>query len=86
MANIPRRNRRMLHPRTPSDQRIESYRELRNIILKLICTEDEVALMQVKDSSASRARLVDGGCHNFANRRSGKVWRAIEEQKISTQV
>ena len=54
--------------------------------LKLVCTEDEVALMHVKDGSASRARLVDGGCNNFANRRSGKVWRATKEQKISTQV
>ena len=31
-------------------------------------------------------RLEDGGCNNFANQRSGKVWRATEEQKISTQV
>ena len=42
--------------------------------------------MPVKDGSASRAMLVDGGCHNFANHRSGKVWRATKEQKISTQV
>ena len=41
--------------------------------LKLICTEDEVALMPVKDCSSLRARLVDGGCHNFSNWRSGKV-------------
>ena len=33
----------------------------------------KVALMPVKERSASRARLVDGGCNNFANRRSGKV-------------
>ena len=50
--------------------------------LKLVCTEDEVALMPVKDGSASRVRLVDGGCNNFANQRSGKVWRATQEQKI----
>ena len=37
--------------------------------LKLVCREDEVALMPVKDGSASRARIVDGGCNNFANRR-----------------
>ena len=43
--------------------------------LRLICTEDEVALMPVKDSSASRAKLLDGGCNNFTNQRSGKVWR-----------
>ena len=30
--------------------------------LKLICTEDEVALMPVKDISALRKQLVDGGC------------------------
>ena len=29
-----------------------------------------------------KARLVDGGCHNVANRRSGKVWRATKEQRI----
>ena len=54
--------------------------------LKLVCTEDEAVLMPVKDGAASRARLVDGGCNNFANQRSGKVWRVTEEQKISTQV
>ena len=54
--------------------------------LKLVCTEDEVALMPVKDGSALRRRLVDGGCNNFTNQSSGKVWRATEEQKISTQV
>ena len=54
--------------------------------LKLICTEDKVALMPVRDGSASRARLVDGGCNSFINWRSGRVWRANEEQKISTQV
>ena len=54
--------------------------------LKLICMENEVALMPVKDGSALRARLEDGGCNNFTNWRSGKVWRATEEQKISTHV
>ena len=54
--------------------------------LKLVCTEDEVALMPVKDGSALSARQVDGGCNNFSNWRPGKVWRATEEQKISTQV
>ena len=33
--------------------------------LKLLCSEKEVALMPVKDGSASRARLVDGGCSSF---------------------
>ena len=51
-----------------------------------MCTEDKVALMPVKDGSALRARLVNGGCNNFVNRRSGKVWRETEEQKIATQV
>ena len=54
--------------------------------LKLVCMEDEVSLMPVKDGSASIERLVDGGCNNFVNQRSGKVWGATEEQKISTQV
>ena len=42
--------------------------------------------MPLTDGSASRARLVDGGCYSFINRRSGRVWKAMEEQKISTQV
>ena len=54
--------------------------------LKLVCMEDEVALIPVKDGSALRVRKVDGGCNKFANRKSGKVWRPTEEQKISTQV
>ena len=54
--------------------------------LKLICTEDEVALMPIRDGSASRARLIDGRCNSFVNRRLGKVWSATEEQRISTQV
>ena len=54
--------------------------------LKLICMEDEVALMPLRDGSALRTRLIDGRCNSFVNRRSGKVWRATEEQRISTQV
>ena len=56
--------------------------------LKLVCTMHGgwCFIDPVKDGSASRARLVDGGCKNFANQRSRKVWRAIKEQKISTQV
>ena len=54
--------------------------------LKLICTEEEVSPMLVKDGSASRARLVDGGCHSFISLRSGKVLKAIKAQRISTQV
>ena len=53
--------------------------------LKLVCTEEEVALMPVIDGSASRARLVDGGCSSFKNRRLGRIWRATREQEISTQ-
>ena len=53
--------------------------------LKFVCTEEEVALMPVKYSSALRARLVDGGCSSFKHRRSGKIWRATREQEISTQ-
>ena len=41
--------------------------------------------MSVTDSSASRARLVDGGCSRFENWRSGRIWRATREQEISTQ-
>ena len=54
--------------------------------LKLVSRVDEVALMPVKDGSASSVRLVDGGCNSFVNWRSGKVWRATEEQTISTKV
>ena len=39
-----------------------------------------------RDRSASRARLVDGGCNSFISRRSGKVLKAMEGQRISTQV
>ena len=54
--------------------------------LKLICTEEDVALMPLKDGSASRARLVDGGCHNFISTRTGTVLKATEDQRISEQV
>ena len=54
--------------------------------LKLTCTEEKVALMPVRDGSASRARLVDGGCTSFISWRSGKVLKATEGQRISTQV
>ena len=54
--------------------------------LKLICTEEEVALMPAKDGSASRALLIDRGCHCFISLRSGKVLKATEAQRISTQV
>ena len=54
--------------------------------LELVCTEDKVLLMPVRDGSGARARLVDGGCNGFVNQRSGKVWKSTEEQRISTQV
>ena len=41
--------------------------------------------MPVKDSSASRARLVVRGCSSFEHWRSGRIWREMREQKISTQ-
>ena len=60
--------------------------------LKLVCTEEvpvpvpvpvpEVT-MPVKDGSTSRARLVDGGCISFENRRSEKICRETREQEIS---
>ena len=59
---------------------------LRKHNLKLICTEEEVMLMPAKYESASKARLVDGGCHSFNSRRSRKVLKATEAQRISTQV
>ena len=55
---------------------------LRKHKLKLICTEEEVALMPVKNGSASRARLIDGGCHNFISKRMGRVLKATEDQRI----
>ena len=41
--------------------------------------------MPVKDGSTSRARLVDGGCISFENRRSEKICRETREQEISAQ-
>ena len=48
--------------------------------------EEEGALMPVKDGSALRVWLVDGGCHSVISLRSGKVLKATEAQRISTQV
>ena len=53
--------------------------------LKLVCTEEEAALMPVIDGSALRARLVDEGCSSFENWRSGRIWRVTREHEISTQ-
>ena len=52
---------------------------------KLVCTEEELALMPVIDGSALRVRLVDGGCSSFKNLRLGRIWRLTGEQEISTQ-
>ena len=41
--------------------------------LKMICTEEKVALMPVKDGSTSRTRLVDGGCYSFLSKKSRMV-------------
>ena len=41
--------------------------------LKMICMEEEVVLMSVKDGLTSRARLVDEGCHSFLSKKSGMV-------------
>ena len=54
--------------------------------LKLMYTEEEVALMPAKDKSASRVWLVDRGCHSFISLRSGKLLKATEAQRISKQV
>ena len=54
--------------------------------LKINCTEEEVTQMPVKDGSTSRARLVDRGCHNFISKRTGRVFKASENNRISVQV
>ena len=53
---------------------------------KMTCMEEEVALRRVKDRSASRARLVGRGCHNFISKRLVRVLKATEDQMISMQV
>ena len=90
MANISGRNRRVLSTRTVSDPRIESWRKLgitflQKNQLKLICTKEKGTLMPVKDGSNSRARLVDGGCVSFENRRSRKICKANKGQEIAVQ-
>ena len=47
--------------------------------VKMIFTEEEIVLMPVKDKSAWRARLADGGCHIFLSKRSGTVLKATED-------
>ena len=90
MANISIRNGGVLCPRTPSETRAEPQESgdifLQKYNLKLTCTEEEVALMPVKDGSALRARLVDKGCHSFLSKRSGKVLKATQAQMSSMQV
>ena len=54
--------------------------------LKMICTEEEVALMPIKDGLASRARLVDRGSHSFLSKRLRKVLQATKDQMISMHV
>ena len=51
--------------------------------LKITCMEEEVALMPLKDGLAWRARLVGIGCHNFISKRSGRVFKATEDQIIT---
>ena len=87
LANISRRNGGMLYLRTLSDQRTESQCISKNTFLtkhnlKLICMEEEVALMPLKDGSPMRARLVDRGCHNFISKKTGRVLKATEDQRI----
>ena len=53
--------------------------------LKLSCTEEGVILTPVKEGSNSIARLVDGGCVNFEDQKSGKTRRATKVQEISAQ-
>ena len=54
--------------------------------LKMICMEEEVVLMPVKDGLTSRARQVDRGCHSFLSKKSGMVSQATNDQIISTHV
>ena len=54
--------------------------------LKVNCTEEEVALMPVKDESAFRAQLMVGGCHNFISKMLGRVLKATMDHMISMQV
>ena len=54
--------------------------------LKMICIEEEVALMHAKDRSTLRAQLMDGGCHSFLRKKSGTVLQATKDQMILTQV
>ena len=51
--------------------------------LKIKCTEEEVALMPVKDGSASRAWLVDGRYHSSISKKTERVLKATEDQMIS---
>ena len=54
--------------------------------LKINCTEEEVALMPVKDGSTSRAQLEDRRYHSFKSKKTGRVLKANEDQRISMQV
>ena len=47
---------------------------------------EEVALMHVKDGSASRALLVEGRYNSFISKKIGRVLKATEDQMISSQV
>ena len=71
MANISRRNGRMLYPRIISDQRTEE--------------EEKVALMPVKDGSALRAGLVDGRYNNFISKKTVGLLKATEDHIIPLQ-
>ena len=59
---------------------------LKEYNLKMICTEEEVTLMPIKDGLTSRARLVDESCHSFINKKSGAVLQGSKNQMISTRV
>ena len=50
--------------------------------LKMTCMKEEVALMPVKDGLALRAQLVDGACHSFKKKRSGRLLKATKDQMI----
>ena len=50
--------------------------------LNMICTEEEVTFMPVKDMSTLSAMLVDGRCHGFLSKKSGTVLQATKVQMI----
>ena len=51
----------------------------------MIFNDEGNTLMPVVDGSSSKAKLVHGGCVSFENKRSGKICRVEEGQRIAAQ-